>query len=164
MTDKLWFDTGIFQARLSDLGKSTECMASNTMQLQHLIAFLACQLLPKRLIISSYSLGEEACRMLHFIRHNQLAGEVRLILDSSIKATGLAYMLFAKEAVDGIYLVPNHTKLIFFDCKTPISVISSANLNKHQRWETTIVSGDQQMTQFVRKTLNNIMQDAIPFE
>jgi len=94
-----------------------------------------------RMIISSFAITEAYVRRI--IRNRDRIGHLTLILDFTIASRNPRLSLYTAKNVDELYLVNNHSKVIFIETgnRKMVAVMSNNATNNH-RFESGIIISD----------------------
>lgn len=111
---------------------------------------------------TSFSISEEFLRRLYFIsKHNKVAS-INLILD--LKATNKTLKLwsFIDSVITNAYLADNHSKLLLIrGGSSKVSVITSQNLTRGNRLESTVITTSPQVFDSLFVKVKDVMNNSI---
>lgn len=111
--------------------------------------------------ITSFSIGEEFGRAIHWLKENKKVNNLRVILDHSVKANKQHYLLFSQQVIDELYFTSIHAKVMLIKGhRFSVVVHSSANFSINPRWECTLISYDEEMYNTLLAQFNEIVKTA----
>lgn len=91
-----------------------------------------------RMIISSFAVTEAYIRRI--IRNRERIGHLTLILDFTIASRNPRISLYASKNVDELYLVNNHSKVIYMETAgRKMAAVMSNNATNNHRFECGII-------------------------
>jgi hypothetical protein len=91
-----------------------------------------------RMVISSFAITEAYIRRI--IRNRKRIGHITLILDFTIASRNPRITLFAAKNVDELYLVNNHSKIIYAEGNgNKMAAVMSNNATNNYRFESGII-------------------------
>lgn len=95
-----------------------------------------------RMVISSFAITEAYIRRI--IRNRDHIHHITLILDFTIASRNPQISLFAARNVDELYLVNNHSKIIYVENgERKMAAIMSNNATNNHRYESGIIIQDE---------------------
>lgn len=95
-----------------------------------------------RMVISSFAITEAYIRRI--IRNRENIRHITLILDFTIASRNTQVSLFAARNVDELYLVNNHSKIIYVESgDRKMAAIMSNNATNNHRYESGIIIQDE---------------------
>lgn len=132
---------------------------SNALQVADIMEWIIGQIGECDIIQSSFSVSEEYLRRLYFMKAREQVRSITLLLD--LKATNMTVKLwvFISQLVKNTFLADNHSKILLFRAADGrrVSVITSQNLTRGNRNESTVVTTCPQ----IYKSLSSSLQDII---
>lgn len=109
--------------------------------------------------ISSFAITEAYIRRI--IRNRHRIKQVDLILDFTIASRNTTIMLYAAKNVDRVYLVNNHSKIIYLrkDEKEAVAIMSNNATNNH-RYEAGVITSHPGIVESFRIEIEKLKQNA----
>lgn len=115
-------------------------------------------------IITSYSISEEATRCFIDLLEAGKIANMTCILDYTIKKHKLDQSLFIANSAINVFLSSIHAKLILLKGNDIyISIITSANLNKVNRYECFSVFQSKFIYDKINSDLSDVKRNMIPY-
>lgn len=109
--------------------------------------------------MTSFSISEEFIRRLYFIRKKHPIQQFRLLLDFKAMQKALRLWHFLNNVIEECYLGNNHSKLILLtDGLTEISIITSQNLTRGNRYESHCLSSSGKVFDTYLNKLEHILK------
>lgn len=120
----------------------SQAFISNELQLADIIEWVVPQIGRCELLQSSFSVSEEFLRRLYFMKARRLITDIKLVLDHKATNMTLKLWVFISELVRDTFLADNHSKVLLFKAESGlnVSVVTSQNLTRGNRFESTLVS------------------------
>ena len=118
---------------------------SNAIQLADVLEWILTQVGKAKVWQTSFSISEEFLRRLYFIEKSGRVEEFNLVLDHKATNKTLKLWVFIKEVIQNTFLADNHSKVLLVegDSGINVAVITSQNLTRGNRHESTIVTTDE---------------------
>lgn len=166
-------------AQISDflrpLDKATsQAYLTNALQLADIIEWILQQVGKAEIWQTSFSISEEFLRRLFFIEKSGKVSEFNLVLDHKATNKTLKLWAFITQVIGKIYLADNHSKILLVEGEDGrhVSVITSQNLTRGNRYESAFISTDEaifrnlhsQVTDLIRNhsvPLNDLFADRL---
>jgi len=128
--------------------------------LPHLLSFTG----PAKVSVASFSLSEDAVRVLNFCKECGDVIKLQCIFDYTMRSHKIDIMLFLQNVADEIRTTPNHAKLFIIENdKWKVAVIGSANLTPNPRLEIASVFTTKKEFDFFKNIFIHIWDKAIPY-
>lgn len=108
--------------------------------MHELLLFLLAQTGPSKLLLSSFSVSEEAVRAFALAKEKRLITDFSVLFDYTTKRHKADFLNFFHNVTPNIRIYPNHSKAFVLDGPLPIAVLSSQNLNRNHRVECGVVT------------------------
>lgn len=150
---------------------------SNAVQVADIIDWVVSQIGECELIQTSFSISEEFLRRLYFLKARKAIKKITLVLDHKATNMTIKLWVFINELVKDTYLADNHSKILLFsaDSGEKVAVITSQNLTRGNRHESTVITTDpgvfDAMHESVRELIRNqtvplseLMNEAVNYE
>lgn len=138
---------------------------SNRMQVADILYWILKQTGRASVKMASFSISEEFLRRLYFIRKSDLISDIDIILD--FKATNKTLILwpFIQQTVKNCYLASSHAKiLLVYNDKWTISVVTSQNLTRGNRFESGFISTSPDVYSTLSSQLDYVIKfQSVPF-
>lgn len=113
--------------------------------------------------ITSFSISEEFLRLV-YLKREGLVKSLNIVLD--LKATNKTMMLWPmiKQVVEKCYLTENHSKILLVGGKKlKITVITSQNLTRGNRYESIYITTDGSIYDYMSSRVAELITKSIPF-
>lgn len=125
---------------------SSQCFLSDYVQAADILDWIVAQVGKCEVIQTSFSVSDEFLRRLFFIRKNGNIVKHQMILDHKATNKTIKLWQFITQVVEQCLLADNHSKVMIVsplnkDVKGVV-VISSQNLTRGGRFESSLVSND----------------------
>lgn len=108
---------------------------------------------------TSFSVSEEFLRRLYFIRRRHNVRRVSLLLDRKATNKTISLWIFIRRVFDSASLADNHSKVLLVraDDGRTVSVVTSQNLTRGNRAESTVVSTDTEIFNVLLSQVEDIV-------
>ena len=132
---------------------------TNALQVADVLEWILEQVGKARVWQTSFSISEEFLRRLFFIEKKGNVTEFNLVLDHKATNKTLKLWAFISQVMKRTYLADNHSKilLVLSEAGDTISVVTSQNLTRGNRHESTFISTDKA----IFNTLHSAIEDLI---
>ena len=132
---------------------------TNALQVADVLEWILEQVGKARVWQTSFSISEEFLRRLFFIEKKGNVTEFNLVLDHKATNKTLKLWAFISQVMKRTYLADNHSKilLVLSEAGDTISVVTSQNLTRGNRHESTFISTDKA----IFNTLHTAVEDLI---
>ena len=132
---------------------------TNALQVADVLEWILEQVGKARVWQTSFSISEEFLRRLFFIEKKGNVTEFNLVLDHKATNKTLKLWAFISQVMKRTYLADNHSKilLVLSEAGDTISVVTSQNLTRGNRHESTFISTDKA----IFNTLHSAVEDLI---
>ena len=132
---------------------------TNALQVADVLEWILEQVGKARVWQTSFSISEEFLRRLFFIEKKGNVTEFNLVLDHKATNKTLKLWAFISQVMKRTYLADNHSKilLVLSEAGDTISVVTSQNLTRGNRHESTFISTDKA----IFNTLHAAVEDLI---
>ena len=147
---------------------------SNALQVADVLEWILSQVGKAVVWQTSFSISEEFLRRLFFIEKGGKVVEFNLVLDHKATNKTLKLWSFISQTMKRTYLADNHSKILLVqaDSGEVVSVVTSQNLTRGNRHESTFISTDKaifatlhtQVTDLIRNhsvPLNDLFQQRL---
>ena len=147
---------------------------SNALQVADVLEWILSQVGKAVVWQTSFSISEEFLRRLFFIEKGGKVVEFNLVLDHKATNKTLKLWSFISQTMKRTYLADNHSKILLVQAESGevVSVVTSQNLTRGNRHESTFISTDKtifatlhdQVTDLIRNhsvPLNDLFQQRI---
>ncbi len=157
-------------AQISDILRplaAAPCQAylSNALQLADVLEWILSQVGRAEVWQTSFSISEEFLRRLFFIEKQGNVKAFNLVLDHKATNKTLKLWSFITQTMERTYLADNHSKilLVLSDSGQAVSVVTSQNLTRGNRHESTFISTDKEIFNTLHaQVLDLIRNHAVP--
>ena len=132
---------------------------TNALQVADVLEWILEQVGKAKVWQTSFSISEEFLRRLFFIEKKGNVSEFNLVLDHKATNKTLKLWAFISQVMKRTYLADNHSKilLVLSEAGDTISVVTSQNLTRGNRHESTFISTDKA----IFNTLHAAVEDLI---
>ena len=132
---------------------------TNALQVADVLEWILEQVGKAKVWQTSFSISEEFLRRLFFIEKKGNVTEFNLVLDHKATNKTLKLWAFISQVMKRTYLADNHSKilLVLSEAGDTISVVTSQNLTRGNRHESTFISTDKD----IFNTLHSAVEDRI---
>ena len=132
---------------------------TNALQVADVLEWILEQVGKAKVWQTSFSISEEFLLRLFFIEKKGNISEFNLVLDHKATNKTLKLWAFISQVMKRTYLADNHSKilLVLSDAGDTISVVTSQNLTRGNRHESTFISTDKA----IFNTLHSAVEDLI---
>lgn len=145
---------------LSD--NTTQAYLTNTIQVADVLEWILEQVGKSDVWMTTFSISEEFLRRLYFMRKkSESIHSITVLLDRKATQKTINLWQFIKEVVQDAYIADNHSKILLVKSLSGqnVSVVTSQNLTRGNRYESAIVSTENN----VFNTLFEQIQDLITY-
>lgn len=153
---------------------TSQAYLTNALQLADIIEWILQQVGKAEIWQTSFSISEEFLRRLFFIEKSGKVSEFNLVLDHKATNKTLKLWAFITQVIGKTYLADNHSKILLVEGEDGqhVSVITSQNLTRGNRYESAFISTDEtifrnlhsQVTDLIRNhsvPLNDLFADRL---
>lgn len=118
---------------------------TNALQVADVLEWILQQVGKSKVWQTSFSISEEFLRRLFFIERGGKVLEFNLVLDHKATNKTLKLWSFICQVMKRTYLADNHSKILLVESEAgdTISVVTSQNLTRGNRHESTFISTDK---------------------
>lgn len=151
-----------------DSGLASQCYINDFIQAADVLDWVLSQVGASNVFQTSFSISDEFLRRLFFIRKKGAVRSFSLILDH--KATNKTVKLwpFVSQVVDDCRLADNHSKVMLImpvDGSQGVAVITSQNLTRGNRFESSIISREAHVVASLMADFNDIFKShSVPLD
>lgn len=134
---------------------------SNLLQVADVLEWVLAQTGRARIYQTSFSISEEFLRRLFFIYQKGNISEINLVLDHTATNKTLKLWAFITQVIERTYLADNHSKLLLVEPENAnyvVSIITSQNLTRGNRLESTLISTDRNLFEKLRSEIDDIIK------
>ena len=138
---------------------------SNTVQLADVIASILEHIGASEIVISTFSTSEEFLRRIWRLRKEGLITSASLFCDLKAARKTVHLYKFITELFDAVYLAENHSKvLLLSNKKYKISVVTSQNQTRGDRFECGVVSSSAELFDVLAKGFACMQEKSLPID
>lgn len=134
---------------------------SNLLQVADVLEWVLGQTGRARIYQTSFSISEEFLRRLYFIYQKGNISEINLVLDHTATNKTLRLWAFITQVIEKTYLADNHSKLLLIEPENAdyvVSIITSQNLTRGNRTESTLISTDRNLFNTLRSEIDELIK------
>lgn len=133
--------------RISDLlrplsDEPFQAYLSNAVQVADILEWILEQVGKSEIWQTSFSISEEFLRRLYFVTKANSVSRINLVLDHKATNKTLKLWTFITQVIEHTYLADNHSKILLVKSEAgdTISVVTSQNLTRGNRHESTVIT------------------------
>ena len=139
--------------------KPYQAYLSNALQVADILDWVLKQLGKSEVWQTSFSISEEFIRRLYFIEKSGLVTKFNLVLDHKATNKTLKLWAFITQVIDTTYLADNHSKVLLVKSERGemVSIITSQNLTRGNRCESSIITTDSDIFSTLYSQINDLI-------
>ena len=144
---------------LSDV--PNQAYLTNALQVADVLEWILSQVGKAKVWQTSFSISEEFLRRLFFIEKGGKVLEFNLVLDHKATNKTLKLWSFICQVMKRTYLADNHSKILLVESEAgdTISVVTSQNLTRGNRHESTFISTDKAIFAALHGQVTDLIQN-----
>ncbi len=144
---------------LSDV--PNQAYLTNALQVADVLEWILQQVGKSKVWQTSFSISEEFLRRLFFIEKGGKVLELNLVLDHKATNKTLKLWSFICQVMKRTYLADNHSKILLVESEAgdTISVVTSQNLTRGNRHESTFISTDKAIFAALHGQVTDLIQN-----
>lgn len=144
---------------LSDV--PNQAYLTNALQVADVLEWILQQVGKSKVWQTSFSISEEFLRRLFFIEKGGKVLEFNLVLDHKATNKTLKLWSFICQVMKRTYLADNHSKILLVESEAgdTISVVTSQNLTRGNRHESTFISTDKAIFAALHEQVTDLIQN-----
>lgn len=134
---------------------------TNALQVADVLEWILQQVGKSKVWQTSFSISEEFLRRLFFIEKGGKVLEFNLVLDHKATNKTLILWSFICQVMKRTYLADNHSKILLVESEAgdTISVVTSQNLTRGNRHESTFISTDKAIFAALHGQVTDLIQN-----
>lgn len=134
---------------------------TNALQVADVLEWILQQVGTSKVWQTSFSISEEFLRRLFFIEKGGKVLEFNLVLDHKATNKTLKLWSFICQVMKRTYLADNHSKILLVESEAgdTISVVTSQNLTRGNRHESTFISTDKAIFAALHGQVTDLIQN-----
>ena len=134
---------------------------TNALQVADVLEWILSQVGKSKVWQTSFSISEEFLRRLFFIEKGGKVLEFNLVLDHKATNKTLKLWSFICQVMKRTYLADNHSKILLVESEAgdTISVLTSQNLPRGNRHESTFISTDKAIFAALHGQVTDLIQN-----
>lgn len=134
---------------------------TNALQVADVLEWILQQVGKSKVWQTSFSISEEFLRRLFFIEKGGKVLEFNLVLDHKATNKTLKLWSFICQVMKRTYLADNHSKILLVESEAgdTISVVTSQNLTRVNRHESTFISTDKAIFAALHGQVTDLIQN-----
>ena len=134
---------------------------TNALQVADVLEWILEQVGKAKVWQTSFSISEEFLRRLFFIEKKGNVTEFNLVLDHKATNKTLKLWAFISQVMKRTYLADNHSKilLVLSEAGDTISVVTSQNLTRGNRHESTFISTDKAIFNTLHASVEDLIRN-----
>ena len=134
---------------------------TNALQVADVLEWILQQVGKAKVWQTSFSISEEFLRRLFFIEKRGKVLEFNLVLDHKATNKTLKLWSFICQVMKRTYLADNHSKILLVESEAgdTISVVTSQNLTRGNRHESTFISTDKAIFAALHGQVTDLIQN-----
>lgn len=136
---------------------SCQAVLTDAMQVADILEWVLKQTGPAKIYQTTFSVSEEFLRRFYFIRNKGLVISANLIIDHKATNKTLKLWNFISNVFDNAYMTDNHSKILLVEALSGIkvSVVTSQNLTRGNRLESTIISTEHSIFESLKQKFSD---------
>ena len=138
----------------------SQAYLSNAVQVADVLEWILAQVGPSTVWQTSFSISEEFLRRLYFIQKKGSIKKMYLVLDHKATNKTLKLWVFIQKVMEKTYLADNHSKILLVESEKgdKVSVITSQNLTRGNRYESAFVSTDSRIFNKIKAEIQDVIE------
>ena len=134
---------------------------TNALQVADVLEWILQQVGKSKVWQTSFSISEEFLRRLFFIEKGGKVLEFNLVLDHKATNKTLKLWSFICQVMKRTYLADNHSKILLVESEAgdTISVVTSQNLTRGNRHESTFISTDKAIFDALHSEVTDLIRN-----
>lgn len=134
---------------------------TNALQVADVLEWILEQVGKAKVWQTSFSISEEFLRRLFFIEKRGKVSEFNLVLDHKATNKTLKLWSFISQVMKRTYLADNHSKILLVESEAgeTISVVTSQNLTRGNRHESTFISTDKAIFNTLHAAITDLIRN-----
>lgn len=134
---------------------------TNALQVADVLEWILEQVGKAKVWQTSFSISEEFLRRLFFIEKGGKVSEFNLVLDHKATNKTLKLWSFISQVMKRTYLADNHSKILLVESEAgdTISVVTSQNLTRGNRHESTFISTDKAIFNTLHAAITDLIRN-----
>ena len=134
---------------------------SNALQVADVLEWILSQVGKSEIWQTSFSISEEFLRRLFFIEKEGNIKEFNLVLDHKATNKTLKLWAFITQTMKRTYLADNHSKILLVRTESGevVSVVTSQNLTRGNRHESTFISTDKDIFTSLHSSVTDLIKN-----
>lgn len=139
----------------------SQAYLTNALQVADVLEWILQQVGKSKVWQTSFSISEEFLRRLFFIEKGGKVLEFNLVLDHKATNKTLKLWSFICQVMKRTYLADNHSKILLVESEAgdTISVVTSQNLTRGNRHESTFISTDKAIFAALHGQVTDLIQN-----
>lgn len=149
----------------SPLERPVQTVLTDSLQVADIMAFVISAIGPSEIWQTTFSVAEEFLRRLWFFRKAGKITAAHVLLDHKACNKILKLWPFISNAYDSAHMGDNHSKILLMksDSGHKVAVITSQNLTRGNRYESTVILADSHAFDSLLESFRDITTNhAIP--
>ena len=141
--------------------RTNQVYLTNELQLADVLEWILSQVGKAEVWQTSFSISEEFLRRLYFIEESGAVTRFSLIIDFKATQKTLKLWPFICQTMQDVYLADNHSKVLLVKSEKgdTVTVLTSQNLTRGNRFESALVSTDPELFQPLHDTFMSIVRE-----
>ena len=146
---------------------TTQAYLTNKLQVADVLEWILGQVGVSDVWMTTFSISEEFLRRLYFMRKKSgRISSITVLLDRKATQKTINLWQFIKEVVQDAYIADNHSKILLVKSNAGdnVSVVTSQNLTRGNRYESAIISTDADVFDTLMMQMRELITyHSIPF-
>lgn len=141
--------------------KSYQVYLNNAVQVADILEWILEQVGRSEVWQTSFSISEEFLRRLYFITKVNEVSRINLVLDHKATVKTLKLWAFITQVIERTFLADNHSKILLVKSEKgdTVCVITSQNLTRGNRYETSFISTDKEIFNTLFSQVNDLIKN-----
>ena len=138
--------------------KESQVLLTNALQVADILDWILHQVGPSDIFQTTFSVSEEFLRRLFHLRKDGLVKSASLLIDHKASNKTVKLWLFISAVYERVFMADNHSKILLVQARNGkrVSVITSQNLTRGNRFESTFITTEQEVFSDLKKNFETI--------
>ena len=140
--------------------KESQVLLTNSLQVADVLDWILRQTGPADVFQTTFSVSEEFLRRLYHFRKDGLVRSASLLIDHKASNKTVKLWIFISQVYEQTFMSDNHSKILLVQGLNGhrVSVITSQNLTRGNRFESTLITTDPEIFQDLKQEFDYISQ------
>lgn len=141
--------------------RESQVILTNALQVADILGWILTQVGVSEIFQTTFSVSEEFLRRLNHFRMEGLIKSAYLLIDHKASNKTVKLWHFISNVFDKAYMTDNHSKILLVKSRSGklVSVITSQNLTRGNRFESTFVTTSDEIFNRLKSTFDEIAEN-----